>query len=771
MPLANANKGAYSFGEFQLDQDMGVLMRDGRRVALGRKAFEILTCLVDHAGEVVTKADLLRSVWADAYVEEGTLAQHIFSLRKALGDKADFVATVPGQGYRFMGAVRHNLPNSYPRYPGHEMVHEVNERTHIVIEEPMPAAVAPLAMPRRRWRYAAASVALIAVGVGAVGYWSFRARPSQYLGTVVADFTDTTGDAAFGRALKRAMEIELSQSQFMGVLSDQDTVGTLHLMGMKPDTPLTPAIARDICERTNQQVLLTGSITGVGTEYLLTIDATDCTSGKRVVSVKTEAPDKTKLLSAVDTLAGEMRSKLGESAKAIRHNDVPLAQAATSSLEALRVYSTAQYMADTQNAPVVTLVPLYQRAVELDPQFALAYEAMAGNYYELQEGRLASENYKKAFDLRDRVGESDRLGFEARYYAYGLGDAVAGLNAFRTWAAMYPHDYRPWVNISNFDNQLGNFGEAIAAGEHAIQVNPNYSRAYAVTARAYKNASRFAEAKAVEGESQRRWPGASNTTFEIAFYEHDQATFDRHIRVFEEQKWQLRHYYLGQARSMEGKYAEAKRLLELEIDEDRQQGKAEIVDGVLVELAKIARLYGYPAEARAYLARISKGYLDSDDAAFEFALNGDVSYAKRFLAAHEHDQHAPTDQAAIAMPQLRAAVALQIGRPAEALAALEPSRPYILAGFDTRAERAMAYMKMGEPAKAAEDYNSIVQGPGSGFGVLYPMAQLGLARAYAAAGDTAASRTAYQSFLSAWKEADPGLPVLKAAKAELAGLH
>jgi len=759
-------KGIYQFDEFELNLDLGILARGGRRVPLGSKAFAVLACLVERPGVVVSKASLLNEVWADSFVEEGTLSQHIFVLRKALGDKADYIVTAPGAGYRFSGVVRHTLPNAYA---GANVLHEIRERTHMVIEEPvMPTAVAS---PRHAWRYAVAAIAVVAVGAAAVKFWPRGVPPGEYLGTVVADFTDTTGDAAFARTVKRAVEIELGQSQFLGLLSDQDTVSTLGLMGLKPDTPLTPAIAREVCERTNQQVLLTGSIANVGPEYLLTMDATNCVTGKRVASVKADAADKTKLMGAVDTLLDRMRSKLGESAKSIQHNDVPLIQAATSSLEALRAYSTAQYMADTQGATQVTLLPLYQKAVELDPQFALAYEAMAGNYYELQEGRLASANYKKAFELRDRVGESDRLGFEARYYAYGLGDAVAGLNAFRAWAAMYPHDYRPWLGIANFDNQLGNAPEAIAAGERAIQVNPNVTRTYAVTARAYKNASRFAEAKAIEAESQRRWPGASNTTYEIAFYEHDQATFDRHVKVFEDQQWQLRNYYLGQARSMEGKYAEAKRLLELEIDEDRKQGKSEIVDGVLVELATLARLYGYPAEAHTALARISKGYLDSDDVCLEAALNGDVTLAKRYLAAHEHDQHAPTDQAAIAIPQVRAAVVLQEGRPAEALAALEPSRPYMMAGFVTRTIRAATYMKMGEPAKAAEDYKNIVDNPGSGFGALYPMARLGLARAEAAAGDVAASRAAYQGFLSEWKDADPDLPVVKAAKAELAKLR
>ena len=765
------NQGSYQFGDFQLNLDLRVLSRRGERVPLGSKAYEVLVYLVMHAGEVVPKADLLKAGWTDSFVEEGTLAQHIFVLRKALGDKTDYIVTVQGVGYRFNGTAKHfKTQFESAGRTLHDVIHEASERTRIVIEEPVLPTLA--VRPRRAWTYVAAVVAVILVTLAAVRLRPHLVPPDEFVGTVVADFTNTTGDATFDRSLKRALEIELGQSPFVGVSSDQDAVNTLGMMGLKPDTALSPAIAREVCERNNQQVLLTGGIASVGSQYLLTLDATSCVTGKRVASDKMEVADKAQVLPAVDALADTMRSKLGESAKSIQRNDVPLAQAATSSLEALRAYSTAQYM-DTQGATQVTLLPLYQKAVELDPQFALAYEAMAGNYYELQEGRLASENYTKAFNLRDRVGESDRLGFEARYYAYALGDAVTGLNAFRAWASMYPHDYRPWVNIANFDNQLGNFSEAIAAGERAIQINPNYLRAYAVTGRAYKNASRFAEAKAVEAKSHPTGPNpvGSNTSFEIAFYEHDQATFDRIVKEFEDKQWGLRNYYLGQARSMEGKYSVATKVLNREIDEDRSQGKGEIVDGVLVELATIARLYGYPKEAHTYLARISKSYLDSDDAALEFALNGDVTYARRYLAAHESDLHAPTDQAAIKIPQLRAAVELQAGRPAEALAALEPSRPYMLAGFMTRTLRAMAYIQSGQPQKAAEDYKLIVDNPGSGFGVLYPMAKLGLARAEASAGDVVASRAAYQSFLNDWKDADPDVPVLKAARAELARLR
>jgi DNA-binding winged helix-turn-helix (wHTH) protein/tetratricopeptide (TPR) repeat protein len=606
-------------------------------VPLGPKAFEVLTYLVLHSGGVVTKEELLRAAWPGSNVDEKNLTQQIVSLRKALADKSQYISTIPGRGYQFTAPVR-EIPaqQAGPVKPTANL--RVTTHTRLAIEDSVGPVTA--VRQRRTWTFALFALVLIAAGTVVSWFWLHRVPHETYLGTVVADFTNTTRDANLGRTLKRAVEIDLGQTPFLGVLSDQETLDALGRMGKQPDTMLSPAIALEICERTNHQVVLTGSIASVGALYLLTMDATNCATGKRLASARAEAADDTRLLSAVDLLADRMRKKLGESARSIQRYDVPLSQAATSSLEALRNYSTGQYLAD-QGATQLTVLPLYQKAVELDPQFALAYEAMAGNYYELQEGRLAAVNYKKAFDLRDRVGESDRLGFEGRYYAYGLGDAVEGLKAFRMWAEMYPHDVRAWVNIANFDNQLGNIPEAIAAGERAIQVNPEFTRAYAVTARAYKDASRFAEAKAVEAEAQRRWPGGSNTTFEIAFYEHDQATFDREVKYFEDHQWELRNYYLGQARSMQGKYAEAKKLLEAEIDEDRRQNKGEIADGVLVEIALIAREFGYPAEAHAALARISKGYQDSDDAAHEFAMNGDVSLAKRYLAAHQHDPHAP----------------------------------------------------------------------------------------------------------------------------------
>jgi len=265
--MALANQGSYFFGAFQLNLDLRVLARRGERVPLGSKAYEVLAYLVSHAGEAVPKAVLLKAVWIDSFVEESTLAQHISILRKALGDNADYIVTIQGVGYQFSGAVKHRATQAETAgTASHHVIYEASERTRMVIDEPVLPPLA--ARPRRAWPYVAAVVALILVTVAAVRFRPHPVPPDQFVGAVVADFTNTTGDATFDRSLKRAMEIELGQSPLVGVSSDQDAVSTLGLMGLKPDTPLSPAIAREVCERDNRQVVLTGGIASVGPQYL-----------------------------------------------------------------------------------------------------------------------------------------------------------------------------------------------------------------------------------------------------------------------------------------------------------------------------------------------------------------------------------------------------------------------------------------------------------------------------------------------------------------------
>ena len=500
-----SRKGIYDFGEFQLNVDLRVLTRQGQRVALGAKACEVLTCLVANAGTAVSKHDLLKQVWPDSFVEDGTLTQHIFSLRKALDDRSDCIVTVPGHGYRFEGEVLYSPPGVHGQ-PRDGVVREMRERMHMVIEEPVPAVATGRKPAKKLARlYTIGGLAVVLLAMLAGWLWLHPAQPAEHVGVVLSDFTNNTGDAAFDRTLKRALEIDLEQSPYIDVLSESASAETLQRMGRQTDTALTTEVAREICERNNRQALLSGTISSVGDDYFLTLEATACESGKRLASAKAETASKTKVLSALDSLAERVRSKLGESAKSIEGYDVPIEDAATSSLEALKAYSTGMYL-QAQGRPFSESVPLFQRAVEIDPNFASAYGQLAFMYGNMGESRREAEYLQKCFDLRDRMSVKDKLTIQAHYYANVQNDWMAAIKAYEAWAASYPDDWVPWVDAANYYTQLGQFAPSIADAQRALQLNRN-AITYDVMGRAYKDTGRFAEAKALVQQAEREGKG------------------------------------------------------------------------------------------------------------------------------------------------------------------------------------------------------------------------------------------------------------------------
>ena len=772
--MSLANQGSYQFGDFHLNLDLHVLARRGERVPLGSKAFAILTFLVSRAGEVVTKAELFAAVWAESFVEEGALSQQIFTLRKALGNKADYIATVPGQGYRFMGEVRRILPAAAasPVTGWDTVVQETLERRHIVIEESAPQLLLTAGTSRSQTRkYAVAAAVLAGAGLLAAGWmWWHRPAPPDFQKAVLADFTNTTGDAAFESTLKHALEIDLAQSPHFDVMTERDSADTLKKMSLKPDTAVTPEIAREICERTNRQILLTGSIASVGGEYLLTLEAADCNSGKRITAAKAEIADKSKVLGALDQLVDRVRSKLGESTKSIQSFDVPFEDAATPSLDALKSYSIGKYMV-AQGKPYPDVLKFFQRAVEIDPHFAQAYEAIGITYYNLSEPLLAAENLKKAFDLRDGVGAKEKLNIEAHYYDLGQGDMLAGIKAYQLWADTYPHDWQPWLAMANSYVQLGQNGPSIAAAQHAVQLGGD-PVCYIVLARGYKNARRFAEAKAAAAEAIRRGKdttGLQWILYEVAFDEHDVAALAREDALLASRKDGLHDYFAAKTAAIDGKYTLAESLFRHEIAVDRQEGLTEEADSIAVEQALMEHYFGHSELARATLSHLGKEEESDPDFALTRAMLGDVVFAKQFLAGHSHDEHPGTAYLYNYKPSVEASIAIAQGKPLEAIAALEVPTPYAVRGMEARMLAGNAYLEAGRFQQAEEQFRNILDSPPFDTGV--NLAHLGLARAYAKAGDPAKARAEYQAFLTAWKEADPDLPILKTAKMELALLH
>jgi DNA-binding winged helix-turn-helix (wHTH) protein/tetratricopeptide (TPR) repeat protein len=785
-------KSTYRFGEFDLEVDSRLLVRQGERVPLGSKAFEVLVQLVMRAGEVVPKDELLQAVWPASFVEERNLTQQVSSLRKAFGNKADYIRTVPGRGYQFTERVievpkdtlLQTLDNSIlaqadasilPASSHAELLHTVHERTEVTFEES-----SYLTFPAHRkaiswgfWQYALAAAALLALGVWVGWRLSKHSAPLDHRQVVLADFINTTSDASFGQTLKRALAIDLDQSPYIEVLSDRDVIATLQLMERKSDTPLTPDVAREVCERANRQVLLTGNVTAVGSQYLLTLEATDCATGKRLASAKADARTREDVLGALDSVAQRVRRELGESEKSVASYQVPIAQATTSSLEALKMYSIGSYLA-SQGKDENETMPFYQKAIELDPQFAMAYSSLAGLYYNQEQFALASQNDAKAFALSDHVSAKEQLVIQAHYYGEGQNDILNGIKTYKVWADTYPHDFLPFANLCNQYSALGLYEPAIEAGKRALELQKERGQIYSMLALALMRANRFSEAKAVGTLAQEHHQETGRlhaTLFAIAVIQKDQTA------VAHEREWAERNntgWYAwffpavdATVSASAGRYGEARALFRKSVEVAKNEQNLSVMNDVLAEEAKTELAFGLQAAAHATLSQLSYEPIMPTDYLLTSIQLGNTKPAERYL--DEYKKPVPDTQITyLNLPRVRAALLMHRNEPQQAVDALELTRPYELFSFDAPTERAVAYLKLGQPAKAVQEYQKILANPGvDPTEFEYPFAHLGLARAYAQTGDVADSRAEYRTFLQLWKDADSDLPVLKTARAEL----
>jgi DNA-binding winged helix-turn-helix (wHTH) protein/tetratricopeptide (TPR) repeat protein len=795
----------YRFDEFELSRSRRTLLRNGQPVSLLPKTFEVLSCLVGNPGRVVAKEEILKSVWPESYVEENNLTQHISLLRKALTDRARFIVTIPGRGYQFTaevaaepqagdgattaqgngGAVSGAVVNG--------VLHRNPENNGTAEFSPARAAARPArialltrAVPRWAW-FPVAAVLVAAAAAAGFSAWKRWQNPPPLRKLLVADFANSTGDATFDHTLKRALEIDLEQSPYIDVMSEREAMSTLQLMGRSQDTALSPDVAREICERSNREVLLTGNILSVGQEFLLTVEAADCESGRKLTAAKAEAGSKEKVLAALDEVADRVRRGLGEPDKSMADYQVPIMQATTASLDALRSYSMGQSM-DAQGKNETETLPFYQHAVELDPQFAMAYGAMANEYYNLSEPNLAAQFYKKAFDLSNRVSAKEKLILQAHYYSEGEQDMEQGINTYRQWTETYPNDWVPWVDLANDYTQIGQYAPAIAAGQQALKIQPNRAINYSVLVRALKRANRFAEARQVGAEAVRR--GKDSTGLHASLYEMAMIGGDANA-VAAETQWAAQNdtgwygwYFLflrAEAAAATGRRAQADDLFRSAWDAAERENLEEAADDIEAVQATVELSFGLPAAARAALGHLHNARADSAVLAIVRAELGDLSAAERFVAAPNTDAHpgttmpgttvAGTIVANVDVPRVRARLAMVRGKPLDAVAALEQARPYELATYSVPNDRAEAWLMAARPELAAAEYQKILSNRGvDPLSPLYPLAHLGVARAYLRQNKIAESRVEYERFFAEWKDADGDVPALVQARAEYARL-
>ena len=548
-------------------------------------------------------------------------------------------------------------------------------------------------------------------------------------------------------------------------------------MGKPADERITAAIGREIAQRTGVKALLVGSIGGMGTQYVVTLNAVNAASSDTLAETQARADSKEQVLKALDQATTQLREKLGESLASIKRFDKPLEEATTSSLEALKAFSLGDEKHGTGND--LAAMPFYKQAIELDPNFALAYARLGtvyGNYGQLA---LAEQNRKKAFELKDRASERERLYITSHYYA-DSGQLEKGNAAYELYKQTYPRDVTPYINLSATALQLGDFDKSLENAKAAIKVDPDQSRGYANSASAYLGLNRVEEAKAIANEGLRLHPdflSLRDILANIALAQGDLAAMEREetlAKVQSDLEYSV-HFRHAEIAASHGQFHQAEDFYE----KARQVGKrVEIKSaeaGAISERASVRALAGNRKEAiesaNASLA-IFQDYNQKLQVAGILAFAGDRKKALDLAA--EVAKSRPDDilVQALFVPLVQAATALDSGDAAKAIELLKPASAYDRGSTPVLYLRGLAYIKNKQGAEAVQEFQRILALRNfSPADPLMSLAHLGLGRAYALEGDSQKSRTAYQDFLALWKDADPDLPILKEAKAEYARLQ
>ena len=629
----------------------------------------------------------------------------------------------------------------------------------------------------------AAIVALLAGG----GYYFFHRSPklTEKDVVVLGDFLNTTGDSVFDGTLRQGLAVQLEQSPFLSLMGDDHVQQTLKMMQQAPDARLTAALAREVCQRANANATIDGSIAQVGSEYTVIVKAVNCASGDTLASSEATAADKSHVLDALSTVATDIRGKLGESLATVKKYDTPLAEASTSSLEALQAYSQARAL--TSAGDFSAAVPLMKRAIELDPNFAMAYAALATIYVDIGEQGQAVPYITKAHELRDRVSERERYYIESHYEQFGTGDLLKAHDTFEQWLKTYPRDEVTYTNLGVTDAQLGEVQKSFEASAAAFKINPSGLN-YTNLVGAYMTLNRVDEAAALAADAKAKGLDSGYlhlSIYQMAFLQGDSKTMAEQL-AWSRGKEGIENNLLGQeadTRAYFGQFRKAEELTRHAAELAARADEKEAAAIYWTQAAIRAGLMGYPNAAKKYAATalsLSTSRDASYLAALGLAFAGDTVKAESLAESLAKSSTTDTLINSVYVPSVRAQIALDRRDPQKAIDALAVTQKYefaqtaassVIPALYPSYIRGEAYLALKQGPEAAAEFQKIIDNPG--LAVNNPngiMAYLGLARAYAVQGDDAKARVAYQNLFAKWKDADPDLPVLLQAKAEYAKL-
>jgi len=813
MPVPARSRSSIRFGDFELDLKTGELHSNGVVSYLQEKPLHVLAVLIENSGQLVTRDELMKALWpSGTFVDfDQSLNKAVNRLREALGDSAEkprFIETLPRRGYRFIAPVASNGSGEA------EAVPQSSASSSQVYEQPSDGRfIAPISIKEAKetglpqlskqavekpgirnkelWQVLIPVFAVLSAAVIAAGLYhrSHLGKQINDKDTVVlGDFSNATGDSVFDGTLRQGLSVQLDQSPFLRIISDQQIQQTLSMMGQPADAKLTPAVSRELCQRTGSAAVLNGSIAQIGAQYLLTLKAVNCASAESLASTEALAVDKNHVLDALGKLALDLRQELGESLSTAQKFDTPLEQASTPSLEALQSYSLGRtkMIAKGEFHAAETLL---QRAIQLDPNFAMAYASLGTNYGNLGENRLSADKTKRAYELRERLSQRERFYIEAHYFDQVTGNLEKARQVYELWIQDFPRDPIPPENLAYIYASLGQPEKLLEFQREALRLDPANGSYYADVVLVFLLLNRFEDAHATSEQAILKkldTPSLHDRLYLLAFLRNDEAEMSRQL------SWGLGKpgpEDIALAREADtaayfGHLRTARELSRQAAASAQHSGEIETAAGYEAFSALRESLMGNAGQARQRTAaalKLSNGRDVQAAAALALAFAGDLGRSHALATDLARRFQEDTIVQVSHLPTVRALLELSHHNFSGAIDAARAAAPYEL-GYPSQVEysqalyliyvRGQAYLGLRRGSEAAVEFQKILDHRGivlnEPIGVL---AHLQLGRAYAMQGDTAKAKAAYQDFLTLWMDADPDIPILKEAKAEYAKLQ
>ena len=777
--LADGN--SYRFGPFTLDPRRRVVLRGDAPVSLTPKAFDVLYFLVQNPNRLVTKDELLQAVWGSTFVEEGNLTQYISHLRKALGDNSEearLIVTIARKGYQFTERVTVIVETPDIAQQASPSA-EVLDAPQVDARFPEIAAIdsAPQTHPQlRKWL---AAVALLVVA-GAVYwlYWSrFRRVTISSNDTIVlADATNETSDPVFDEALAAPLRAEMEQTPYLNVLGTDKIGGALAQLKLPAAAKLTPEVARQVCARTNSKLVISQSISDAGNGYRLQLRAIECGSGRTLAKEQADIVARNDVVHELGVEGARLRAKLGEPADSIARFNPPLEIALSPSLEALQISGQAFKVALGGDPGGAT--KLYQRAVELDPNLAVAWQNLAANSLVIGNTEASEAAYTRAYQLREKLTEKSRLGTEITYYSNVVGDWDKAYSSALRLLEIFPRDVFARTNLRAAFIHLGQPGRGADEASEVARMRPS-AYYYGSAIQSIRYASRFNDAKSwLEKADALKLDSLliRRERLIVAFATGDSDSVEKILKA--EEQGSHREDFLHEHSLIEVQRGHLQSAERLRLQALGPNSKIDSSDWWTTLSAIEDAEVGKDADARRLESKEAGSALDREgkiSLAFAFARSGRVAEAGAIADQVSAEKPEDTQVQHYFVPTIRAAIALHQHNPAAAIELLRGTAKYDLA-FTGLYDyvypaylRGLAYLELGDGRSAAAEFQKQIDNPGfSVRHVIGPLAWLQLARAQKLIGDDAAARKSYETFLNLWKDADPDIPIYRQAKAEYA---